>query len=276
MGKWFDIFRRDPKRFDDKEFERFVLGTLSERYGEALFESAGEPMVIFLGERRFGLQNLRALYDKQSLGLEELRTAVTSHFDRMLAELDEENGPAPLHWSDVQPRLRPQFMPAEYLDQARAPLLSFPLNDDVVIGVVVDQENTYAYVRAEDPELWGVAPETVYDVAIENLNRASAEVPMHSGSGPDRFIAIETGDGYDAARLLVPGLRGFIAEHLGSPYFAAIPNRDFLICWAMDASSGFQQFTREKVAKDNAEQPYSLTAEVLVVSPESIAPEPAS
>ena len=131
-------------------------------------------------------------------------------------------------------------------------------------------------MRAEDPELWGVPAADIYERAVENLNRASAEVPMHFGSGPDRFIAIEAGDGYDAARLLVPGLRRFIAEHLGSPFLAAVPNRDFLICWATDASPSFHEFARGKVSKDNAEQPYSLTAEIFVASPDAIAPESAS
>lgn len=275
MSKWFNIFNRDSRRLNERAFEQFVLDSLKGRYGE-LFVATEEPFVLSVGGRRFGLQNLWSIYEKDSLDRESLRTLVTEHFDRMLAELDEERGPAPLHWSEVQPRLRPQFMPAEYLEQAPAALLSFPLNEDVAVGVVVDQENTYAYVRAEDPELWGVSRERVLELAIENLNFASADIPIHSGSGPDRFVAIEAGDGYDAVRLLVPGLRAFIAEHVGSPFFAGIPNRDFLICWAMDASQEFQEFARGKVAADNSEQPYPLTAEVLFATLEKITPESAS
>ncbi|HEX7706452.1 MAG TPA: DUF1444 family protein [Thermoanaerobaculia bacterium] len=275
MGKWSNIFNPDSRRLDEAAFEQLVLESLTARYGE-IFSSTDERLVLALGERRFGLQNLWAIYEKDRLDREALRTVVIEHFDRMLAELDEERGPAPLHWSEVRPRLRPQFMPAEYLEQAPAPLLFFPLNEDVAIGVVVDQSNTYAYVRAEDAELWGVPADAVFEMAIENLNAASADIPMHSGSDPDRFIAIEAGDGYDAARLLIPGLRAFIADHLGSPFFAGIPNRDFLICWARDASQEFQDFAREKIAADNAEQPYSLTAEVLIATSETITPESAS
>lgn len=276
MGKWLDIFRRGRKRLDDDAFVLFVLDCLTERYGDGLFEASDEELVIAIGEQRFGLQSLRAVYDRDLLSPDDLRKRTITHFDRMLAEVDEERGPAPPLWADAQARLRPQLMPTEYLQQAPATLLSFPLTDDVAIGVVVDRENTYAYVREEDPALWGVTSAEVYEIAVQNLDRASKEIPMHAGPGADRFVAIEAGDGYDAARILVPALRASIAERLGSPFLAAIPNRDFLICWAQGASPEFDAFVREKVRRGNAVQPYPLTAEVLLATFETIGPESAA
>jgi hypothetical protein len=96
---------------------------------------------------------------------------------------------------------------------------------------------------------------------------------MQSGQGPDRFIGVQAADGYDAARILLPELCGFILSHLGEPFFAGIPNRDFLICWAADCSEQFHAFAREKIAGDYEVQSYPLTPSVIVATAEKIVPE---
>src|SRR5689334_794529 len=57
---------------------------------------------------------------------------------------------------------------------------------------------------------------------------------------------------------IVPRFRRFIASHVGQPFFAAIPNRDFLIAWATDCEPGFHQLAREQVARSFNERPYAL------------------
>ena len=90
--------------------------------------------------------------------------------------------------------------------------------------------------------------------------------------GPNRCIGIQEMDGYDAARLLVPGFRQFLANHLSMPFFAAIPNRDFLIAWAADCEQAFHQFAREKVARDFGERPYPLPADVFRADEDRVRP----
>lgn len=110
---------------------------------------------------------------------------------------------------------------------------------------------------------WGITFEDPQDQAAANLNDASADMAVQLTEGPDAFAVIVMNDGYDAARLLVPQIRAFLA---------AIPNRDFLICWRHAASSQFQNFVRDKVANDVLQQPYPLTSEVLRVTRSSIDP----
>ena len=80
------------------------------------------------------------------------------------------------------------------------------------------------------------------------------------------MLAIQTGDGYDAARLLLPAMRKLAVEHLGEPCYAAVPNRDFLIMWSQSNPEEFQTLVRAQVRQDCQSQPYPLTSTVFVVT----------
>lgn len=62
------------------------------------------------------------------------------------------------------------------------------------------------------------------DLAIENLGAASREMQMHASEGEDvNFVALEAKDRFEATRILVPGLGGFLASRLESPFRFDIP-----------------------------------------------------
>jgi uncharacterized protein YtpQ (UPF0354 family) len=155
-------------------------------------------------------------------------------------------------------------------------LATSPFNPDVSVGLVLDLEKGYSFVRSEDLSLWGVSFEEALNQALQNLNEASGNIEMKGSDGPDRFVACQALDGYDTVRILIPPFRVFLAERLGPMFYAGIPNRDFLICWAQDCTPAFLSFAREKVRSDNTEQPYPLTPSVLLVSAETVTPEDAS
>ena len=87
---------------------------------------------------------------------------------------------------------------------------------------------------------------------------------MQSSDNEDaKWVGIETKDGFDAARILIPKLREFLAGRLGNPFRFAIPNRDFLICWNTGTSTLFSDFTASKIRKDFETQPYPLSPPLL-------------
>ena len=51
------------------------------------------------------------------------------------------------------------------------------------------------------------------------------------------LILFQTMDGYDASRVLLPDLNEKLRDHLGSPFAAAIPNRDILLCFRDDEAT---------------------------------------
>ena len=122
-------------------------------------------------------------------------------------------------------------------------------------------------MKREDALRWNKAHKELLDIAIANLDEASRKMQMQSTDNDEaKWVAIETKDGFDAARILVPKLREFLASQLGSPFRFAIPNRDFLICWNTGASTRFSDFTASKIQKDFESQPYPLSPHVFEVT----------
>ena len=258
------------KALSPVQFNRRVLATLSIAFPADPFEPTADPLLLRHGPVEFGLQNLYSAYLRDKQTAEELDESVRAHFMRMLALVREAGEPSPVSWSEAEALLRPQFMPVEY--PQGIPLVSFPFSSRVAVALVVDAQDGYSYVRLEDAAAWRKAPDELYAVAVANLDSQSAGVEMITSEGPERFIGIEAKDGYDAARLLLPGIRRHVSDSLGSPCLAAIPNRDFLFFWSQGNTPRFQSFVREKVDRDFAEQPYPLTPQFISVTPDRIAP----
>ena len=64
---------------------------------------------------------------------------------------------------------------------------------------------------------WGVEPSEVQDAAIRNLSRWSATAPWTDEvSGDRRLISSDTGNGWDAARILLPDVVAHLISELGS------------------------------------------------------------
>src|SRR5262245_217817 len=254
-----------------ENFRDYVMSVLLKRFPERKFRTTKDPHVIVSGDAQLGLQNLYIDYKREALSDSQLEELISEYFTRILGEIDRRSDSEPLTWDYVRERVRLQLMPAEFA--SRAPLVSFPFLDDVLVGVVVDSPTGYVYVRDEDVKSWGQSPIDLYEIAVRNLNEASTGIAISFIPPPNALIGVEAKDGYDAARILVPGIRQLASEKLGEPFFAAIPNRDFLIMWSAGNPANFHKFAREKIAKDFSEQSHPLTPTVLKVTRESISPE---
>lgn len=251
-----DMLKRLVWRLAPGTFTAWALGVLREEAPDLAPRREADDVITVGGEdgTQLGLQSLRAIAMQGGLSEAELRAALVDRARRLTGAPS-----SPATWDEARALLRPQLMPEEYLQQAPVPLLFRPFHSGVVAGVVLDLPESYSYVRAKDGPAWGVDDETVWRQAIDNLETASAGMEAHVAGGPNRWVAVGMGDGYDAARLLVPGVRGFLADRLGEPFYAGTPNRDFLIAWAADCSPPFWEFVGGKLEKDHREQPYPLT-----------------
>ncbi len=249
---------------DDAEFRTRVIRIAAEVFPEMDFQpDPEEPDVLIAGQLRLGLQNLRAKYELGEPSDEEFAAIIAHHFGPILRRdtpsLDD------LSLDDLRDQLRPQVMPADYVKAAPMPIVSFPFATGIAIGIVADFPQSYAYVREADLARWGVSPGEVYEIALENLEAISNDLGIHlSKNDSETFLAIDSGDGYDAARILIPGLQDFLASHLGETFRFGIPNRDFLICWRLDCSPDFHRQLAGKIAEDHSERPYALSPSVFV------------
>jgi hypothetical protein len=87
-------------------------------------------------------------------------------------------------------------------------------------------------VNPEHLMSWGVRPGDVHEVAYRNLAEWSATAPWTDEvSGDRRLLSSDTGDGWDAARILLPETREHLARELAATgrVLVGIPERHLLI-----------------------------------------------
>lgn len=254
-----------PRTFRDR-----VVAVLATEFPDRKIVTTTDPEVLKYGSTEFGLQNLRAKFTSDENPTDEtLRLLVKEHFATGFSAVDAADAPPPT-WEAAQRLLRPQLMPAEYLDLM--PVAHTPFGEGLVLGFVLDRPDTYAYVLTKDVELWGVTLDQVHTVAFDNLDAISKKVSLQASTGADPFLAVGGNDGYDAVRLLSPQFRASVAKRLGSPFYAAIPNRDFLIMWSAKATPSFMAHAREQAVRDSRDQPYPLTPTIFEATPARIKP----
>jgi uncharacterized protein YtpQ (UPF0354 family) len=253
-----------------EQYQHHVLGLLETTFPNEKFEGSQDPLVIRHGETQLGLQSLYAVYDLERLEPEERDGRIREHFWRILDAVAE--GKEAASWDETRSRVRVQLIRSEYANQF--PVISYAFAGELVVALAIDRQHSYSYVSSQDFERWAVPKNSIYQEAVANLEEASAGIEIHSTDAPERSLAIQTLDGYDAARLLLPAMRDLAIEHLGEPYYAAIPNRDFLIMWATSNSEQFHDLVRDQVRQDFKSQPYPLTSEILVVRRAGVEIEP--
>lgn len=259
---------------DAVSFRDFVLSVLSEAFPGEPFQAGERADAIRWKDSEIGLHNLHADAALLQTEPEQVRQAIVEHFARIVRLTDVELAMLPQTWEEASTRVRLQLMPAAF---ARAGVsVTYPFLDEVLISVVVDAEHGYAYVRTEDVERWQVSLIDLYESACENLTEASQNLGISFYEGPPSIIALDTNDGYAAARILLPSLRQFVIERLGSPFCAGIPNRDFLIMWSAKTDSQFQSRMQSQLVEDTLSRSHPLSNRILKVTAETIDAYPAN
>jgi hypothetical protein len=254
---------------DPKAFQSEVLAMLKQDFPGRAFKAGNSIDVIVADKVELGLSNLRARLCLASppLSAQERVAAAKTHFRSMLSVAEQRPPGGSEGWASVQGQVMLQLMPAEYAQkfQDDRALVSRPFISGVTTGVVVDGEKGYRYVRKTDLAQWKIGVDALFEQALKNLDAKSKAAKQQGSRGPDKFVAYEEKDGYDAARILLPAVRSEAAKLLGDPFLASMPNRDFLILWSAQNSAEFQKFTRQKARDEYKTQPYPLTPTTLRV-----------
>ncbi|MHA3770860.1 DUF1444 family protein [Verrucomicrobiota bacterium sgz303538] len=257
----FRSFFKDRSASDAENFRERVLELVRVLYPNVSFEApTQEADVIVANGIQIGLQNLKAKFDQSDRSRQTFDVLVAEHFQFVL-----QAEPSVPDFATARQKLRPQIMPPDYARQAS--IISFPFGQTLAIGIVLDSDKGYLYLKHEDVLRWNKSEKELLDIATANLNEASRNMQMQSSDSEEaKWIAIETKDGFDAARILIPKLREFLADRLGKPFCFAVPNRDFLFCWNTGASVRFSDFAASKIQKDFQSQPYPLSPHVFEVA----------
>ncbi len=175
-------------------------------------------------------------------------------------------------FDELRDRILPMVIP-ENADQAYTHTVHQPLVSGLMVAYAIDSDRTITYIPREQFESWNVSEDDLHETAIENLVGRSQALSAHAAQD-DReninLILFQTGDGYDTSRIMLPTLHDRLREHLGSPFAAAIPTRDILLCFRNDDET--IALLREQIADDFRRMPHQVTDRLLLVTADGIAP----
>lgn len=252
----------------EREFQGRVYGLLEKSYAGRDITRGEDPFLIKMDQYELGLQNLYNRYQQDPVSGADLDSMLEEHFSIVISQLEKPDRINQSTWAEVKDRLRAQVAPREFLD--RAPMVHKPLDEYTIVAYVIDSEASYSYVSEKAFANWSITRDTLHETAVANLDAISSEVSMQGSLEDDKFIAVLQGDSYDAARLLIPAFRKFLASKLGSPFYAAIPNRDFLIAWSIDNSETFTRESAKQAEEDFNTLAYPLSPNVFLASEKEV------
>jgi uncharacterized protein YtpQ (UPF0354 family) len=133
-------------------------------------------------------------------------------------------------------------MDAEHLALEGLKKHALPLIDPgpagLAVAYVLREPAFDVLVNADHLLGWGVAADQLRDTAMANLRSWSAGAPWTDEiAGDRRLLSSDTGDGSDAARILLPEVREHLAGECGGPsrVLVALPDRDLLIAGSLVA-----------------------------------------
>jgi len=141
----------------------------------------------------------------------------------------------------LYPVLRPAGTPGLRLDDVTSPSVGAgnvdPLVDegpvDLVIAYAMAAGGFDVLANGDHLSAWGVAPATVRDAAFRNLAAWALEAPWSEDvADRRRVISSDTGDGWDASRILLPDALAYLERELvgaGSRAIVGLPARHLLI-----------------------------------------------
>jgi hypothetical protein len=132
---------------------------------------------------------------------------------------------------------------------------------DLQIAYVMRVSSFDVLVNADHLLGWGIEPATLRDAAMENLGLWSSIAPWTDElSGHRRLLSSDTGEGGDAARILLPDVRKHLSDELGGEarVLIGLPDRDLLMAGALRSDDeGFGGLFADFVAEhsEGADEP---------------------
>ncbi len=173
-------------------------------------------------------------------------------------EADASPATAPEHdWASAQEHVYPVLRPAgthgtmlaeidatrlaeEGMKKHALPLID-PGPADLALAYVLREAAYDVLVNADHLLAWGVDADELRATAMANLATWSAGAPWTDElSGTRRLLSSDTGEGSDAARILLEDVRNHLVGECGGParVLVAVPDRDLLVAGSLQPGDG--------------------------------------
>lgn len=195
------------------------------------------------------------------------------HIDRWMVELLRAAEGSPdqsAKFEDVKGRVMPMVLSDTATDKEGA-MVSQSLLPGLRVVYALDNDRTIAYIPQVVFEGWGISLDELHSTAIANLVERSSEIGGQAAqdeNGTINLVILQTLDGYDASRLLLPSLHDRLKRFLGTPFAAGIPNRDILLCFRNEEEM-VSRLTKQ-IGTDYREMPHQISDKVFLVTPDGI------
>ncbi len=173
------------------------------------------------------------------------------------------------NYATLADRIYPMLKPLEMLVEVRErklPMLAYrEFLADLMITYVVDEERSVAYINEEHLDRWEISAQDLHEQSLTNLRRRTEQIKYTTvGTGEQQLFIFNSGDGYDASRLLLSEVLAEWARALPGNLVIGIPNRDFLIAFS-DANPDILRAVAAQVQSDAAQREYGLTDQLFTL-----------
>lgn len=255
--------------FPPEMFAQRVLDLARSKFPLLACESAPD-FQIRLGDSKVNLFNFYRSYVKspdefESIVLPALTTVV------QVQEWGKEQTEPPL--ADVQRRVMPMLYPEDVWQERFPEFVGMPWVGGLVVLYVVDESQSYWYIRDDLLEIWGLTRDDLHAVALENLNRYFDEQPMEfsvvGGEPGPRLLIPARQDAYNTSRLLSESFHEKLRRVLGDEFAVGAPSRDFFVAVSLDSAEAVEHI-RKKVEDDYQNMDHPLSDRLLLVTHDGV------
>ena len=176
-------------------------------------------------------------------------------------------------FESLRERIYPMVLPTSGSEMPEEAAVMQPLVAGLLVAYAIDSDRTITYIPRSLFDGWKISLDDLHEAAIGNLVAHSDAMQAHAAQdeeGRTNLILVQTLDGYDASRILLPSLHDQLRPHLGSPFLVGIPNRDILVCFRNEPEMADRLATQ--IEEDFKTMPHQLTDKLFLVTPDGIAP----
>ncbi|SFH94383.1 DUF1444 family protein [Planctomicrobium piriforme] len=174
----------------------------------------------------------------------------------------------------VRDRLMPMLYPEQVWRDKFPDILGEPWVAGLVILYVVDESNAYWYVRKELTGKWGLTPQDLHEIAIDNLQSYFERQPMemavaNSEEGVPAVMMPSKPDTYNTTRLLCHSFLSQLREVAQGDLVMGVPGRDFFVAVSTRLPEMVGRI-RARVREDYEQTDHPLTNRMLLVTADGV------
>jgi hypothetical protein len=233
-----------------------------------------ERLQLRLGESIVNLLNLYRTYVTSPNQFDEI---VESALNTLLEVQNWSPSRLNPQLHEVHGRIMPMLYPESVWQDHFSDFAAQPWVAGLVIMYVVDESESYWYIRSDLLEQWSVSIEELHELSLQNLDGYFEENSMEfmltgDPEGP-RLLLPHRADTYNTARLLSGSFHSSVQDILGREFVVGVPNRDFFVAVSMHSDDMIDEI-RQKVAADFDRMDHPLCNRLLLVSSDGVSEYP--